>query len=202
MDENQHCDLPEVESDLMHRRLEELAGDRAKKVQLTRLFPGDPTHYGLVLRVGAEWVVIAVFHDFYPEGYTACRIRDVVEVHSGKREQFWAKMLAAEGLLDRIADPGDVGLDSTRALLSTLQARGRNIIVECEDPDDDEDDVFLIGQILDVTVTSLSFTHFDSLGRWDDAPRTIPLEDITQVQFESPYVEIFSRHLEVPSRRR
>jgi hypothetical protein len=95
-----------------------------------------------------------------------------------------------------------VGLDSTAQLLTSLQGRGRNLIVECEDPEDEDDDVFLIGQILGVSETSLSFTHFDSLGRWDDAPRTIPLEDITQVQFETPYVRIFSRYLENPPRRR
>lgn len=168
-----------------------------KMVRLTRGFPSDPMHNGFVLALGREWVLLQQFHDFYPEGYTALRVRDITEVRSGEYERHWERMLAAEGLLDQIAVPGDVSLDDIPQLLKALQRRGQNVIVECEDSDEDAED-FYIGQILSVEEDSVCFAHFDGLGRWDDAPYAIAFGEITQVQFETPYVQTFSKYLEGP----
>jgi len=168
-----------------------------KKVRLTRGFASEPLHNGFVLALGREWVLLQQFHDFYPEGYTAVRVRDITDVRSGEYERHWERMLAGEGQFDRITDPGDVPLDNIPQLLQELQRRGQNVIVECEDPDEDIED-FYIGQILSVDEESVCFANFDGLGRWDEAPDTIPFGEITKVQFETPYVQTFSKYLEGP----
>jgi hypothetical protein len=106
-------------------------------------------------------------------------------------------MLAAEGLLERVEAPGYVPLDNVADLLADLQQRGQNIIVECEDPDEPVED-FSIGQILSVGEDSLCFANFDGLGRWDDAPHIIPFGEISKLQFETPYLQIFSKYVEGP----
>jgi hypothetical protein len=105
--------------------------------------------------------------------------------------------MTGEGLLDRVPATSDVPLDDTAHLLSALQHREQNVIVECENRDADEKD-FYIGQILSVDVRSLSFANFDALGRWDERPHTIPIETITKVQFDTPYVRTFSKYVEGP----
>ncbi len=188
-----------MDEDEVGRQLRSLVGTR-KKVRLTRGLPSEPRHNGFVLATGREWVLLQQLHDFYPEGYAAVRMRDITDVRSGEYERHWERMLAAEGLLDRITAPGDVPLDDIHQLLLALQRRGENVIVECEDPDEDLED-FYIGQILSVDEGSVCFANFDGLGRWDDSPHVIPYAEITKVQFETPYVHTFSKYLEGPYRR-
>lgn len=185
-----------VDEDDVRQQLRSLVGAR-KKVQLTRGFPCEKLHSGFVLALGREWVLLRQFHDFYPEGNTALRLRDITDVRSGEYERHWERMLAAEGSLDQVTATDDIPLDDISQLLLALQRRGQNVIVECEDTDEDVQD-FYIGQILSVDEDSVCFANFDALGRWDDAPDTIPFEEITQVQFDTPYVQTFSKYLEGP----
>jgi hypothetical protein len=165
------------------------------KVRLTRAIPSDPRHNGFVVAVGRDWVLLQQFHDFYPEGYAALRVKDITDIRSNEYERLWERMLAAEGILDQLTLPYDVPLEDIQHLLTALQRRGDNIIVECEDANQEIED-FYIGQVLSLDDDSLSFANFDALGRWDDAPDTIPFNEITQVQFETPYVRIFSKYLQ------
>jgi hypothetical protein len=81
--------------------------------------------------------------------------------------------------------------------LKALQERGNHIIVECEDAEEEIQDYY-IGQILSVDRGSLCFANFDALGRWDKDAHTISLEEITKLQFDTPYVQTFSKYLEGP----
>lgn len=169
--------------------------DVLKKVRLTRAFPSDRLHNGFVLGVGRDLVVLQQFHDFQPEGYAVLRLNDITHIRSGRYERQWEHMLAAEGTLARVGLPYDVPLDSMALLLRGLQQIGRNIIVESEDPVRELND-FYIGQVLGVTDESLYFANFDALGRWDKRPHTILLSEITNVQFETPYANTFSKYLQ------
>ena len=40
--------------------------------------------------------------------------------------------------------------------------------------------------------------YFNVVGEWDDEPSVIPHDDITQIQFDTPYINIMSRYLEDP----
>lgn len=180
----------------MRERLLEFV-DARTKVRLTRGFPSEPLHNGFVLALGREWVLLHQFHDFYPEGYTAIRVKDITDIRSGEYERHWERMLAAEGLLDKVAVHNGVSLENVSQMLRSLQAFGHNVIVECEDRAEDVED-FYIGQILSVDEDSVSFANFDGLGHWDDLPDAIPFEEITKVQFDTPYVQTFSKYLEGP----
>jgi hypothetical protein len=187
-----------VNKDKVRQQLQSLVGTR-KKVRLTRGFPSEPRVNGFVVAIGREWALLEVFHDFYSEGYTAIQVRGISDIRSGEYERHWEQMLAAEGLLDRIAVPSDVPLDGIAQLLKALQRRGQNVIIECEDPDENVQD-FYIGQILSVDKDSVCFANFDALGRWDDDPHAIPFREISKVQFETPYVQKFSKYLKGPYR--
>jgi hypothetical protein len=183
-----------MDADAIREQLRSFVG-APRKVRLTRSLPSEPHHNGFVLGVGRDLVLLQQFHDFYPEGYVVLRVRDVTDVRSGKYERHGERMLAGEGLLERIGIPYEVPLQDVPGFLKALQHRGDNVIVECEDPEEDVED-FYIGQILSVADESLSFANFDALGHWDEAPHVIPIGDVTQVQFETPYVLTFSKYLQ------
>src|SRR5262249_25569874 len=94
------------------------------KVRLTRSIPSEPRLNGFILGVGRDLVLLQQFHDFYPEGYAVLRLRDVTDLRSGKYERHWERMLAGEGLLERVGIPYNVPLEDVPGLLKALQQRG------------------------------------------------------------------------------
>ncbi len=184
------------ENTSIHEQLASFVGTW-KKVRLTRRIPSERLHNGCVLGVGTDWVLFQQFHDFSPEGFTTLRLRDIKKIRSGEYERQFEKMLSAEGLLGLEVIPNDLPLDNIADLLSALKERGQNIIIECEDLIKDIQD-FYIGRILSVDQKSVSFIHFNALGRWKDDPVIIPFREITRLEFETPYIKIFSKYVEEP----
>ena len=178
-------------------RLSKLVG-QPKKAQLTRGFPGEPTHNGFVLGLGRDLVLLHQFHDFYPEGYAALRVADIKRVRSGEHERFWERMFRGEGLMERVGIPYEVPLDDFRSLLAALHGRGQHVIVECEDRKTADDDDFFIGRVVAIGDESVSILYFDPMGTWDDEPSVIDYGDITKVQFDTPYINTMSRYLKRP----
>lgn len=169
-----------------------------KQVRVTRPFPGNPSHFGFVLGVGKELVLLHQFHDFYPDGYAALRLEDIVTIRSGEQERFFESILHREGLMDEVGIADPPSLDSLPALLEDLKRRERNVVLEVEGDDSDEDDEFLIGRIVRLTPDGVELLYFDPLGQWDLDPIEIGFDEITQVQFETPYVNKLSKYLSDP----
>ena len=59
-------------------------------------------------------------------------------------------------------------------------------------------DDFSIGRVVALDDESVSLLNFDPLGVWDDDPSVIDLGDITEVQFDTPYINTISKYLEGP----
>jgi hypothetical protein len=166
-----------------------------RKVRIERRQPKEPRANGFVLDVGEELVLLQVFHDFYPEGIAVLRLCDVLEVRYGPYEHHWERMLRAEGIAPTALVGAPPPLDDMHDLLESLRERGANVIVECEDDEEPISD-FYIGRVLKVDAGTIEFANFDALGKWDDEPHRIELAEITNVGIQTPYLEIFSRHLE------
>jgi hypothetical protein len=77
--------------------------------------------------------------------------------------------------------------------------RGKNVIVECEARRRREEDQFFIGRILGCGREYVSLLHFDAVGEWDEEPTAIRYKAITSVQFDSPYVNFYSKYLSQPN---
>lgn len=169
-----------------------------KQVRITRPYPGNPTHFGFVLGVGKELVLLQQLHDFYPDGYSVLRLEDVVTIRSGEQERFFETLLQKEGLMELVGITEIPPLDDLRSLFEYLQERNQNVVVEVEGDDTDEDDEFLIGRVVAVESEGVELLYFDPLGQWDAEPIAIDFEEITQVQFDTPYVNILSKYLGEP----
>jgi hypothetical protein len=176
-------------------RLAKLVG-KPKNVHLTRAYPGEPTHNGFVL--GLDLVLLHQFHDFSPEGYTALRVADINRVRSGEHERFSEMMFRGEGIMARVGIAHEVPLDDFRSLLTALSERCQHVIVECEGRTNAKYDDFFIGRIVDLDNETVSVLHFDSLGTWNDVPSIIAFNDITKIEFDTPYVNTIIKYLQEP----
>lgn len=168
------------------------AGTR-RKVRIKRKTPCEPLVNGFVLTANHEWFLFWQFHDFSPDGLTLLRMDGVSHIRFGDYERHWMKMLAGEGAIETFPEP-QLRLDDLRSMLVQLQQAERNIIIQCEDEDEDVED-FHIGRLIDVQYDRCAFANFDALGCWDSELHEIELDEITRIQLDTPYCNTFSRYL-------
>jgi hypothetical protein len=107
-------------------------------------------------------------------------------------------MLRGEGIIERVGISYEVPLDDFRSLLTALHERCQHVIVECEDRKKAEYNDFIIGRVVAFDDETVSVLHFDSLGTWNDVPSIIAFNDITKIQFDTPYVNTIIKYLQEP----
>jgi hypothetical protein len=101
-------------------------------------------------------------------------------------------MLSGEGVLAEVGSPYPINLKSWKSVFQSLRGVGLNVIVEGEEPDVDE---FVIGPVVRVNDKSASVHHFTALGKWRKKPTRCPYAEITMVQFDCEYANVWSRYL-------
>jgi hypothetical protein len=166
-----------------------------KRIRITRFMKKDPKHYGHILGLGMDWVALHQYRDFFSEGCTAIRLKDIRDIRYDEHDQFWDYMLNSEGDAEQF-NIDDLELNRISELLRGLHNRGKNIIVEREKKNPEGN--FYIGQIVSISECSVCFAGFDTLGKWYDSVDTIPFEHITQIQFDTPYTRNYSKYLKGP----
>jgi hypothetical protein len=164
-----------------------------KKIRITRRQPSEPRLNGYLLGLSSELGLMHTFDDFEPDGYTVFRSADVLGVRCGPYEQWWDHMFLSERLLAGLNMPHRIELSNMRSAILSIAAHYDQMIIECEDPDEDVED-FYIGVVLKVGIRFLQFRHYDGLGYWAQKASSIPLDEITKVQFDTPYIRIFSKY--------
>ena len=147
--------------------------------------------YGYPVRSKGELAVMLFVYDFMPDGFKIIRKRDITEVYGGKEERFLDKVVKSEHPELEIIAPS-LKIDSMRALCEDLMQKSQIVTVECEDF---EENIILIGQIVNVNKNVVTMKTFDGLGVWDDEMASVELEDITCVSIGNSYVNIISKYL-------
>ena len=170
-----------------------------QKVQVRRRTPCEPTLNGFLLDSSPSLVLMHAFHDFMPDGYTVFRLEDVEGFRSGPYERHFENMLRAEGLLGGLDFAAQIDLSSMRSAIGSISECFENLIIECEDDDEDTQD-FYIGSLVLATFDCITFRDFDGYGYWEAEPAEIDIDDITKVQFDTPYIRVFSKYLRSGSR--
>jgi hypothetical protein len=141
------------------------------------------------LALGKTLMLSALYADFQPDGYEVVRLRDITNVHSDERTAFYERIMAAEGVLDAIVDPG-LPLDDLPALLAALRERREPVTVE------DGGGVFLLGFIEKTGKSKLRLRYISTGGRMGAESARMPYEDIASVCFGGRYVRLVARYAE------
>ncbi len=173
-------------------RLSAHAGTR-RKVQIERNRPSNRLINGYVLHCEGGLALVHQFDDFEPDGYAIIRERDIVSVRQGEYEAFWDRMLESEGLLGGLDEAPKIDLGSMAAGIQSAAALHPFLAIECEDEDEPIQD-FYFAKAMSITETHVHLRCVDGLGRWEE-PDPVPLEDITMVQMDTPYLTRFARYV-------
>lgn len=183
-----------MEPDLSER-LKSVASDK-RMVRIVRSLPGEPYENGFVVGVGEELVLLHQFHDFYPEGYTAMLLEDIQDIRCEKRNQLFRNIIRSEGICTDYSLEHIIDLRSVELLMKSLFGRYDFVILECESRVWAEEDDYYIGRILSVDEERTVLKCFDSEGVWDSRSTSVQHRDVSKIEFDSPYINLFSRHLE------
>jgi hypothetical protein len=161
------------------------------KVSRTRL-PAKAL-YGFPLKLADGLVLIQTLQDFDLAGYSVIRLRDVSAVRRDERDQFAQRVVRDRVGRAAIRQPTPaVPLHDWMGLFRGLGASERVIIVEREARDHAW---FAIGRILAVSADSAGIRGFDARGHWDADPTIVPFDEVTRVQFDTPYSTAFGPYL-------
>ncbi len=172
-------------------KLKKVCG-RPWHVKIQRKVDSDYSIYGFVLSCSSRLVLIHEAVDFHLNGYRIIRVSDITSVRYAKCDKQMTRMFSSEGVLDEVGLIYPVNLKSWKSVFQSIRGTGLNVIVEGEEEDVDE---FVIGPVVRVNDKSASVHHFDSLGKWRKKPTRCPYAEITTVQFDCEYANVWSRYL-------
>jgi len=140
-----------------------------------------------------ELLLLHVFYDFYPDGYRIVRIEDIYDVIRDASEEFFERIIGAEGVYVHLQPPMSIDLTSWRTALTSLRGRYDYCIIECDEQED-----FLIGKIMELGEWDFSFWYFDATGKWDDEMDIVDYDDLTGVGFDDNYTNTIIKYIPHP----
>jgi hypothetical protein len=151
---------------------------------------------GFVHNISNELILVQQVVDFSFVGYTVMRIADIVGIRSDENERFYLDLLNKEGVSKFIGCDQDIPIDNWLTCLSYFIKRAENIIVECEPSGSSQEEVFQIGKACEIQDgKTLWFLGFDSLGQWEIKEHPILIDYISQVQFDTRYINVYSKYV-------
>lgn len=165
-----------------------------KKVRIGRVFSNNDYMNGFIHDISEQLLVIQQFYDFSCEGYSIVRLSDISYFRSDEHERFFEKILKAEGIIDQVEFKKNVPISDITTALSWFSECGKNIIIECESSES-VDDEYHIGKVIEIDEEDVWFVGFNAIGEWDREEIALKSNEITRIQFDTPYIDIFSKYL-------
>ena len=140
-----------------------------------------------------ELLLMHVFYDFYPDGYRIVRIEDIYDVIRDASEEFFERIIGAEGVYVGLTPPVSIDLTSWRSALASLRGRYDYCIIEYDEGED-----FLIGKVMELGEWEFTFWYFDATGKWDEEMDVVDYDDLTAVSFDDNYTNTIVKYIPHP----
>ena len=116
----------------------------------------------------------------------------IYKVRSNSHDKYVDKILAWEGIKDKVAFGQEIGLSGWQEVFNDIKSASGSAIVESEYPHTEQ---FCIGPISKASNQAVFMRHFNASGYLDDELTRIPYEEITLVVFDDHYINTFSKYL-------
>ncbi|MDR2909385.1 MAG: hypothetical protein LBU86_05845 [Oscillospiraceae bacterium] len=167
---------------------------RRQALTLQRPELPEPELLCIPIKRSEELLLVHVFYEFRPDGYRIVRLEDIGEILRDEVEEFFERIIAAEGVYTSLKAPPETDLSSWSRALSSIKGRYECCILECEDEEDD----FLVGRLMELSDWDFTFWYFDATGRWDDELYTIDYDDLTAASFDDNYTNTIIKYIPKP----
>lgn len=167
--------------------------DEQKYARITRLVAKDWTELsqGYIVGYSKEFVILQDVDEFKLLGFNLFPIYDIVKIEQNKSDKYTDKIMKWENEKPKVGLKTKVDLKSWESLFKTFQKKNMSIIVECENPNINS---FTIGEVKKVSSKSVSILYFNSRGYLDEKPTRLRYSRITNVMFDTRYVDVFSKY--------
>lgn len=150
---------------------------------------------GYLLAYSSDYLVIHEFCDFRPEGYTIWPVTAISDI-SVYEEDFFHKVCEAEHLLSGLTPSWKLDLSSIRNAIADVHRYHRYLKIYEEFTANEFFNSF--GRVVHFGEDSLLFQKFDADGEWEDELIRIWYEEIREVEFDTPYINMFTKYLSEP----
>jgi len=147
---------------------------------------------GYIVDYSDSFVVLQETNDFDFVGFSLLPINQLKEIRYNRTDKYFEKIFNWEGLKEKIGGRYKIDLISWATVFKSLKKHSLIVIVECENLDVN---TFNIGPITKITRDSVYIQYFDATGLLDEKSTSIGFENITRVQFDARYINVFSKYL-------
>ncbi len=147
---------------------------------------------GFVLDISKEFILVREFIDFTPKSLIIIPLNKLSKIEYNKKQKSFTRILKLEKLVDNALVFDKITLESYAEIFRAIKKKYKYVIVE--DVFEGESN-FCIGEIARVNKESVSIYYFDITGKVDNFTTTTPYKDISNIEYESHYLNIFIKHL-------
>lgn len=149
---------------------------------------------GFVIEHTDDLLLIHRFHDFYSEGFSVIRRCDIEEIIYSEPEKFFENIIKSENILDFAHYENIVPITNLNVLLNYFIINKIIIVIQCEFLTD-ENNMFYIGLPIELGEKTLVFREFDECGKWNNKLKHIKIDNITLIEYNTPYIKYFSKYI-------
>jgi hypothetical protein len=146
---------------------------------------------GYILDHTKDFVVVQECEDFRLLGYLILPTAQIKKVQHKKTDAYYDKIMEKEGMKDQVFLNTTLDLKNWKSIFKIFQNLKKPIIIECEGAAYNS---FSIGPITQVNANSVEILHFDAMGKVAKSSTQIAFEDITCVQFDDRYIDVFYKY--------
>lgn len=154
---------------------------------------------GYIVAYSKDFVILQETDNFHLLGYLVLPVAQIIEVRYNAHDKYYDKIMVWEKEADKVSLPYDIDLTNWNTIFKSIRSYKLNIIVECEDP---AIDTFTIGPIVRITKNKVCISYFDAQGYIDEDPVDVEYTDITKVQFDDRYANIFGKYTRHKKKRK
>ncbi|WP_411846048.1 hypothetical protein AAFN60_21290 [Roseibacillus persicicus] len=159
-------------------------------VSVTRDEIDSQTMQGFVIDHDGQWILFSYIYDFRPDGVVALRVSDLTSMTCRATDAFQRHLLEADGVLDEIDFTQSLPEGGIIEFLRCIPSE-KVVILEAEA---EENEVFMIGQNLQILGDRFTLRTFTGAARFEDELDEIDFDDVTSISFNTNYALAYERY--------
>lgn len=159
-------------------------------VSICRNVEGEDEIDGVVIELSAEWCLVADVNGFDADGYWIVRRDTISRLEFTRHDAFRQKLMEKSGLIRGLRPPAGLDISDTAALMHSLVATRRYVIVFEED---DYEWYSWHAAVLSVQGKFLRLRGFDGSGCFEKRVRRIRISEITCIRIASRYLSVYEK---------
>ncbi len=184
--------------DMKHLKFQEFV-DLKRAVTITPKYPPYDTAVGFPLAVTEEMLLMHEILEFHLSGYSVMPIYEIRSVRSKKAERTLERIFEAEGLMKKVGIGEPPPMEDWPELFQWFKRQNKIVQVEFFETSGPgfSDEAFAAGRVTGLSSRSVGIKNFNESGMWDSEATVVSYDNIKRVRFDTEYLNIFSKYLQV-----